>query len=124
LYLDVIRYWSYTLNTRYKVHYKPRQTIITFEPFNGGGDYTLALALFSSRPVEVHNPAEESKAVPVAEAEAAVAVMVLVGVVGRIPVEVVEHAVAAGKAAVEADMAVEVEPVVDARVVVAKHQNG
>jgi len=89
--------------------------------FNDGVDYTLALALFSSHPAEeVHSPLEANMAV-LAEVEVDAVASVLV-IVGSIPV--VEVAAEGMAAVVVAGMVVEVDLVVDARVVVVnEHQD-
>ena len=88
--------------------------------FSDGADCTLALAPFSFHPVEVRSPPAASRAVlAVVEVDA---VAFVLEIVGSIPVEEV---VAEDMAAAAAGMVVEVDLVVDARVVVAsEHQDG
>jgi len=89
--------------------------------FSDGVDYTLALALFSFHPAgEVHSPLEANTAVlAVVEVDAVAIVLVIVG-----SIPVVEVAAEGMAAAVVAGMVVEVDLVVDARVVVAnEHQD-
>lgn len=88
--------------------------------FSDGADCILALALFSFHPVEDHSPLEASMAVlSVVEVDA---VAFGLEIVGSIPVEEV---VAEDMAAAAAGMVVEVDLVVDARVVAAtEHQDG
>jgi hypothetical protein len=88
--------------------------------FSDGVDYTLALALFSFHPAEeVHSPLGASMAgLAVVEVDAVAFVLVIVGSTPAVEVA------AEGMAAAGAGMVVEVDLVVDARVVVAdEHQD-